>query len=123
MPATCDCRPAAYLIILLGCAASLAAALVPFYSVGYVVDALALAAVLTPFVLYGMFSESLRGPWLLGAGLVLLGVTLAVVIGERFLDYDGYRDATLYWVPLLAAAVVLPLAYAFGRREPYAPYP
>jgi hypothetical protein len=122
MPATCDCRRAAYLIIAVGCAAALVAALVPFYSVGYVVDALALAAVLTPFVLYGMFTESLRGPWLLGSGLVLLGVTLAVVINERFLDYDGYRDATLYWVPLLTLAIVLPVAYAFGRRDPYGPY-
>jgi hypothetical protein len=66
-----------------------------------------------------MFSEDLRGRWLLASGLVLLGVTLAVVIDERFLDYNGYRDTAVYWVPLLAAAIVLPVAYLFGRREPY----
>jgi hypothetical protein len=117
MTAISDYRPAAYLIILLGCVAAGAASLVPFYSVGYIVDALALAAVLTPFVIYGMFSESLRGPWLLASGLVLLGATLAVVIVERYLNYDGYN--TVYWVPLLAVAIVLPIAYAFGRRAPY----
>jgi hypothetical protein len=122
MPATCDCRPAAYLIILLGGLAAAVAAVVPFYSVGYIVDALALGAVLTPFAVYGMFSESLRGPWLAGSGLVLLGVTLAVVINERYLDYDGYRDAIVYWVPLLTGAIVLAVAYAFGRRQPYTPY-
>jgi hypothetical protein len=119
MTAIRDTRPAAYFIILLGCVAAAAASLLPFYSVGYKVDALALAAVLTPFVIYGMFSEDLRSPWLLGSGLVLLGVTLTVVVVERYLDYDGYRDATVYWVPLLAVAIVLPVAYVFGRREPY----
>jgi hypothetical protein len=66
-----------------------------------------------------MFSESLRGPWLLASGLALLGAVLIVVIDERFLNYDGYRNATLYWVPLLAVAIVLPIAYVFGRRPPY----
>jgi hypothetical protein len=112
-------RPAAVLIILLGCLAATAASLVPFYGVAYVVDGVALAAVLTPFAIYGMLIESLRGPWLLASGLVLLGATLAVVVDERFLHYDGYRDATLYWVPLLTVAIVLPIAYIFGKREPY----
>jgi hypothetical protein len=113
-----DYRAAAALIILLGCAAAAVAALVP-YTVGYKVDAIALAAVLTPFVVYGMFIEDLRGPWLLASGVVLLGATLAVVIDERVLNYDGYRDATLYWVPLLALAIALPIAYVFGKRAPY----
>lgn len=119
MTALPDYRTAAALIILLGCLAAIVASLVPFYTVGYIVDAIALAAVLTPFVIYGMFVESLRGPWLLASGLILLGATLAVVIDERLLSYDGYRDRTLYWVPLLAVAIVLPIAYAFGRRAPY----
>lgn len=116
---TAHYHPAAVLIILLGCLAAAAASLVPFYGVAYVIDGVALAAVLTPFAIYGMFIESLRGPWLLASGLVLLGATLAVVVDERYLDYDGYRDATLYWVPLLAMAIVLPIAYIFGKREPY----
>jgi hypothetical protein len=112
-------RGVAYLIIVLGCVAAAAAAVVPFYTVGYKVDALALAAVLTPFAIYGTFSGSLRGPWLLGVGLVLLAATLAIVIDQRYLRYDGYRDATLYWVPLLAVTVALSIAYAFGKRAPY----
>lgn len=116
---TANYRRAAVLILFLGCLAAAAASLVPFHGVAYVVDGLALAAVLTPFAIYGMFSTSLRDPWLLAAGLVLLGVTLAVVVDERFLHYDGYRDATLYWVPLLTVAIVLPIAYLFGKREPY----
>ena len=119
MTATRDYRTAAYLIILLGAVAAALAALVPFYTVGYKVDALALTAVLTPFLVYGMFTHSLRDGWLLGSGLILLGVTLAVVVLERFVRYDGYEDATVYWVPLLTMTIVLTLAYLFGRRPPY----
>lgn len=106
-------------VVLLGTAAAFAAALVPFFHVGYVVDALALAAVIAPFVLYAMFITRLRGPWLVGTGLVLLGVTLAVVVDARFLAYDGYRDGVIYWLPLLTGAVALTTALLFGRRAPY----
>lgn len=112
-----DYRAAAALIILLGCGLAAAASLVPFYHVAFQVDALALSVLLTPFVLYGMLLESLRGSWLLAAGVVLLGASLAVVLDERYPVYAGYDR--VYWVPLLAAAAVLAVAYAFGRRPPY----
>lgn len=107
-------------IVLLGASVAFAAAVVPFYGVAYVVDALALATVAAPFVVYAMLITSLRGPWLVASGLLLLGVTLAVVAEARFLAYDGYRDSVIYWLPLLTAAFVLPAAWAFGRRDPYA---
>lgn len=106
------------MIALLGGMTAFAAGLVPFFHVGYVVDAIALAAVATPFVLYAMFIATLRGPWLIGAGLVLLAVSLAVVVDERVLAYDGYRSGTIFWVPLLTAAIVLPVSFLFGRRDP-----
>lgn len=112
-----DYRAAAALIILLGCGLAAAASLVPFYHVAFQVDTLALSVLLTPFVLYGMLLESLRGSWLLATGIVLLGVSLAVVLDERYPVYAGYHS--VYWVPLLAAAIMLPIAYVFGRRAPY----
>lgn len=114
-----NARSTAALIIVLGCLAAFAAALVPFYPGIYEVDALALGALLTPFVVYGAFFISLRDSWLVATGLVLLAVTLVMVIDERYLHYDGYRDGTLYWVPLLTAAVLMLVAYVFGRRPPY----
>lgn len=117
MTATMDYRPAAYLIILLGVGGAAAASVVPFYTAGYELDTAVLLAVLTPFVLYGALSESLRGLWLLLPGVVLLAISLAVVIPERYLHYNGYADDTIYWVPLLAAAIVLSIAYGFGRRN------
>lgn len=109
-----DHRPTAYLIILLGIVAAAAASIVPFYTAGYELDAATLCALLAPFALYAMLTETLRGPWLIGAGIVLLAVTLAEVIRERYLHYNAYADGSIYWVPLLAAVIVLPVAYLFG---------
>lgn len=110
----------AALIALLGIVLAFVAGVVPLYHVGYIVDGVALAAVASPFVLYVMFITSLRGPWLVGAGLVLLAVTLAVVVDARYLSFDGYRDGAVYWVPLATATIVLAAALGFGRRYPYA---
>lgn len=111
-----DPRPAAYLIILLGLGLAAAAALVPFYNVAYLLEPGILLAVLMPFLLYGLFIESLRGSWLLATGLLLLAANLVLVAFERYLRYDGYTDDLIYWVPTLAAVVVLPIAYRLGRR-------
>lgn len=111
-----DPRPAAYLIILLGLGLAAAAALVPFYHVAYLLEPGILLAVLMPFLLYGLFIESLRGSWLLATGLLLLAANLVLVAFERYLRYDGYADDLIYWVPTLAAVVVLPIAYRLGRR-------
>ncbi|MBI3432994.1 MAG: hypothetical protein HY018_12380 [Hydrogenophilales bacterium] len=117
MTTTRDLRPAAYLIILLGLGGATAASLVPFYNAGYVLEPGVLFAVLMPFLLYGLFIESLRGPWLLASGLLLLATCLALVISERYLHYNGYTDDRIYWAPTLAAALMLPIAYWLGRRH------
>ena len=116
MTTTRDPRPAAYLIILLGLGLAAAASLVPFYHVAYLLEPGILLAELMPFLLYGLFIESLRGSWLLATGLLLLAANLVLVAFERYLRYDGYTDDLIYWVPTLAAVVVLPIAYRLGRR-------
>ena len=117
MTQTLDYRPAAYLIVLLGLGGAAAASLVPFYTAGYLLEPGVLLAVMMPFLLYGLFIESLRGPWLLASGLLLLVASLALVVPERYLHYNGYTDDMIYWVPTLAAAIVLPIAYGLGRRK------
>lgn len=120
MTKTWDYRPAALLIMLLGLSEAATASVVPFYNAGYELESDVLLALLMPFLLWGLFMESLRGPWLLASGLVLLAVSLALLVPERFLHYNGFSDDMIYWVPTLAAAIVLPIAYAFGKRARYA---
>jgi hypothetical protein len=112
---TRDFRPAAYAIILFGFALAAVAALVPFFTGTYHLETGVFAALLSPFLLYGVFSEDLRGWWLLGSGLVLLSICLALVIFERYLNYAGYGDAMIYWVPLVASGIVLPVGYMMGK--------
>jgi Zn-dependent protease with chaperone function len=108
-----DYRPIAYVIILLGVATAAVAALVPQHAIGFRLEVAVLLALLTPFVLYGALTESLRGLVLLLPGLILLGVNLALLVYERFLSFDGYASGLVYWLPLTVAVVVLPLAYWF----------
>ncbi len=117
-----DYRLAAYVLVLLGFALAFAAALVPFYGAAYHLKVAVLLAVLTPFVLYAMFTEFLRGPWLLTSGLVLFGVCFAITVFERYLHYDGYADGAIYWVPLLTGAIVPPTARMLRRRRGGIPY-
>lgn len=116
MNTSLDGRLAAYVIILLGFALAFAAAMAPFYTAGYKLETTVLVLLLSPFVIYGSLSESLRGSWLLASGLVLLAISVAVVVFERFLHPGGNADDFIYWVPLLASVIVLPIAYGFGRR-------
>lgn len=111
-----DMRPIAYVIILLGLATAAAAALVPQYAIGYKLEVGVLLALLSPFIVYGALSETLRGAALLLPGLALLGVNTVLLVNERFLHYDGYADSPVYWVPLLSAAVVLPIALLMRPR-------
>lgn len=113
---TRDYRPIAYVIILLGLVTAAVAALVPQYAIGFKLEIGVLLALITPFIVYGALSERLRGAALLLPGLVLLGVNLALVVQERLLAYEGYDDSPIYWLPLLTAAVVLPIAYVMRPR-------
>ena len=109
-------RPAAALIMLLALGEAAAASLVPFYNAGYELESGVLLAVLMPFLLWGLFIQSLRASWTLGTGLLLLAICLALLIPERYLHYNGYSDDLIYWLPTLAAAIMLPIAYRLGRR-------
>jgi len=116
MTKTWSYRPAAALIMLLALGEAGAASLVPFYNAGYELEYGVLLAVLMPFLLWGMFMQSLRASWTLATGLVLLAICLALLIPERYVHYNGYSDDLIYWLPTLAAAIVLPIAHRLGRR-------
>lgn len=111
-----DLRPIAYVIILLGLATAAAAALAPQYAIGYKLDVAALFALIVPFILYGALTETLRGASLLLPGLILLAVNVALWVSERHLDQDGLAGSPVYWLPPIAAVVVLTLAYFLRPR-------
>ncbi|MEO1765977.1 hypothetical protein [Thiobacter aerophilum] len=114
-----DARPYAYVLVFIGLAAATWAALLPHYDAGFHLYTSILVGLALPFVAYFSLSERLRPGWLLATGLVITGLTLGYVIALRGLAAEPARALSAYAIPLVVAAVLLPLAYGLGKlREP-----
>ena len=112
-----DFRRFAYLIIGLGGLLTFATAVVPFYNAGDELRVTVLVVGLMPYVVYGLFTDVVRGWPLLIAGALILGIDLGVKIPERFLHYDGYAGNAIYYAPLVSTFVVLPVILGIGARR------
>lgn len=114
-----DFRLFAYLVIALGAMLSFVAAVVPHYHTGYTLLLGVALAGLLPYVVYGLFSDLVRGWWLLITGALIFGVDLGVKIPERFLHYDGYASGVIYYasfISTLAAIVLLGIGARMEKR-------
>jgi len=112
-----DFRLFAYLVIALGVMLSFAAAVVPHYDTGYILLLGVASAGLLPYVVYGFFSDLVRGWWLLITGALIFGVDLGVKIPERFLHYDGYASGVIYYAPFISTLAAIILLGIGARRE------
>ncbi len=111
-----DFRPFAYIIIILGCLLSFAAAVVPFFNTGYHLYASVLFAGLLPYFLYASFTDVVRGWALLIAGVLILAIHVVVTVPERYLHYDGYTDGVIFYAPLAATVLALVVLVIGARR-------
>ena len=110
-----DFRPAAYLLIAIGCVLAAICAVVPFYDDGYKLMFSVFMAGIAPYFVYGCLTALLRGWALLVPGIVLVTAHLWLTVTQRFSDYDGYAGNMIYYGPLLLALVALPAAAAAGH--------
>lgn len=110
-----DLRRLAYAIVLTGTLGAFAVAVVPHYTAGYRLHALALIVGVLPYVVYAALSEVLRGWSLVLPGLALVTVDLGVKVNERFLAYDGYSSGAVFYVPLGLAAALVAVGVTRGR--------
>ena len=111
-----DFRPFAYLIIALGMMLSFAAAVVPHFDTGYTLLLTVLLVSLLPYIVYGLFTDIVRGWPLLIAGALLFGVDIGVKIPERFLHYHEYTDSAIYYAPLVSTLIII-VILAIGARQ------
>jgi len=109
-----DFQPAAYALIAIGCVLAATGAVVPNYDAGYKLMFSLFLAGIVPYYVYGCLSGLLRGWALLLPGLVVVAGHLWLTVTQRFLEYDGYADDTMYYGPVLLAFLVLPAAIAAG---------
>ena len=112
-----DFRLFAYLVITLGVMLSFAAAVVPHYDTGYILLLGVASAGLLPYVVYGFFSDLVRGWWLLITGAFIFGADLGVKIPERFLHYDGYASGVIYYAPFISTLAAIVLLGIGARKE------
>lgn len=117
MRADRDFRPFGYFIIALGGLLNFASAVVPFYGAGYRLFASVLFIGLMPYIVYGFFTDVVRGWPLLVAGALIFGIDIGVKIPERFLHYDGYTGGGVYDASLISTAVALVILGIGARRE------
>jgi len=112
-----DFRCFAYLIIALGSLLTFTTAVVPFYSGSYELLMTVLAGGLMPYIVYGLFTDVVRGWPLLIAGMLIFGIDLGVKIPERFVHFDGYAGNAIYYAPLISTFVILPVILGIGARR------
>ena len=112
-----DFRLFTYLVITLGVMLSFAAAVVPHYDTGYILLLGVASAGLLPYVVYGFFSDLVRGWQLLITGALIFGVDLGVKIPERFLHYDGYASGVIYYAPFISTLAAIVLLGTGARME------
>lgn len=102
-------------IIVAGIVLSASAAIIPQYSYHKLMFGVLLAGLL-PYVVYGFAAAFLNTTLSLAAGLTLLVIHAGVVISERFVSDINYSDGTVYYVPLILAALLIPLLIMAARK-------
>jgi len=111
-------RPLSYLLLAGGCLLAFIAALVPHYDAGHRLMVSVLLTGLLPYLVLGLALPYLRGWALALPALVGVATHAWLVLTQRFLDYQGYSDGMIYYVPLaLAAAATGVLIWAL-RTSP-----
>ncbi len=111
-------RPLTYLLLAAGGLLAFLSALVPYFDAGYHLMVSVLLTGLLPYLVFGLALPYLRGWTLALPALLMVAVHAWLVLWQRFLAYQEYRDGMIYYVPLgLALAAAALLAWAL-RRSP-----
>jgi hypothetical protein len=107
-----------YSVIAAGTVLSIVSAIIPFYTAGYQLQFDVLMTGITPYLVYGLVVYWLRRPITIVAGALLLAAHLGLVVHERFIEGADYSDLAIYVVPLVFAAVLVPLVVV-ALRQPW----
>lgn len=102
----CNC------LIVAGLVLAALSAFVPFYTAGYRLMVGVLLAGMLPYLVYAIAIPLMRGMLTIVSGIVLVLVHAWLVVNERFIGGADYSDGLIYYVPILMAIAVVPLAVA-----------
>lgn len=99
-----------YLFILIGVVLSTISALVPHFEAGYTLMTSVLVTGMLPYLVYGIAVPLLRGALTSLAGLVIIVAHAWLVFDQRIIGIADYSNNLIYYVPMVMALAVLPLA-------------
>lgn len=105
----------AYLIVALGLGLALVTAVVPHPPVGHKLVVGAALVGMMPYVAYGIAVAAMRHWAMLAPGAVILALDLVFKVPERFVHYAGELGAIVFYLPLVATFVVLPIGLVAAR--------
>lgn len=105
-----------YLFILAGALLAAVSSFVPYFDASFHLMASVLIAGLIPYLVYSVAVVLLRGTLTTVAGAAMVALHAWLVISERFAREIDYSDGMIYYVPIIMAIIVLPLAIAALRK-------
>ena len=106
-----------YVLICIGLLLSCIAAFVPHYEAGHKLMASVLFSGMLPYLVYGIAVPLLRGPLTTLNGVVIVVVHAWLVFDQRFAENVDYSNGLIYYVPVILAVAVLPLAFIALKKS------
>ena len=98
-----------FVVVGAGILLSFVGAVVPHYSGAYQLAFGVLVAQLTPYLIYAIIAVLLQRTVTKVAGALMLVGHVLLIAKERFVERADYSDLSIYYLPLLAAALLIPL--------------
>ena len=99
-----------YFFILIGLLLSLISALVPHFDAGYTLMLSVFAAGILPYLVYSVAVTLRRGTLVTVTGFIIVVIHTWLVITERITGHADYSSGMIFYVPMVMALVMLPLA-------------
>ncbi|MGB5456536.1 MAG: hypothetical protein WBO16_20505 [Gammaproteobacteria bacterium] len=110
-------NPPGYLFIMIGLLLSIISALVPHFEAGHTLLISVFAAGMLPYVVYGVAVPLLRGTLTTAVGLMMVVAHTWLVLNQRIIGNADYSDGWIYYVPMLIALAVFPIAIVAIKKQ------
>ena len=105
-----------YFFILLGLLLSLISALVPHFDAGYTLMLSVFAAGILPYLVYSVAVTLRSGTLITAIGFFIVVIHAWLVMSERIIGHADYSSGMIFYLPMVMALAMLPLAITTIRR-------
>ena len=108
-------KPVAYWIITAGCVLAAVTVMAPLPTGSYKLSGTFFLLGITPYIVYGSFTETLKCCPLIGAGTVLLLADLVARFGAQIIHTNHASAMPALYLSLILTLLVIPAGAAVGK--------